>query len=1043
MKKISPLSPIKQLISIYIFIASVIILGISIGISQFRSKQAEIFYQANQGLGLGQCHGTYGSFNTNSGIRWGYSSSTYFDFSNGAGDSWAAIEPQEGTYNFSQKRSEVDKARSLGKKVMLQIQVGDKSNKEHNVPKWAINKGIETYISAGCGDLNVYRNKSRYVWYDPNNLKNSVKPVWPNSQFVDVSEAKYLKETSPGSNSFTELTLPASGSTTPPEGTTHIQFPTKIAAVWDPLFQDYYANALRAMKQEFQQDIDDGVVEAIQMMSGGESGECVLSSKCPAYCDPSRKNPSCSCLPDVLNPDCPAVLSLAKYVQKQHYPTLSVQQVASDIVAKRSTCNPSNLVPGNKVEVCTESDQLKCPLDSVNNSECFVFDDYFIQAMKQIITSYVEIFAPTPVVWQRGNGLSATGRVGKILEIWMDSTYQSNIWLKFNGWGPRDSKMQNGNFSRYQNVGAHGYEPDHPNNFSKLIYWKGKEEDGKQAIINAIKGGIVSDKSSYLCLQSSFFTDPPVSVGNGLSSNQYYFNPTDQDPNCSSSEINVAQYGVGFCPGFLNKAMLTNVPIYSGNTPYPTPTLTPTSNPTPFVCTTNATRCQGSIVQTCTNNQWVTRTDCTQSDTYCLSGSCHSYACSSGAKRCSNGNIETCSSDRKGWVVSSTCTSGSVCSTTTFTCQAIPNYCASGSAPRCTGNTPQTCTNNQWTNQNSCTSSQVCENGACVPVSGSVCTPQQKRCASQSSYQVCNTQGTAWESAVACSQGEECTGNGICMTIENYCPSNGSMRCSTTGIPQLCTSNRWVNQAPCATGTSCSSGTCIPSSGGIDFTCTGQTPTYAQLCSGDSQGLTANLPKTLVPACTANRKCEYTCNSGYQLISGSCQLPSQSYTCIGSVPAHSQPCSNYLAGLTANTAVRLADACTGDVRCTYICTQGYYRQGVSCVVSNAPVQTPTITPTPTPNPSPVPQATPPYSCYHSCSVNAQCQSPLVCRSVEGESKCVNVECPKENDCSCSPTVPKAPELPKSGFVPVYVQLIGILLAIAAIGAMAVLGKRKR
>lgn len=37
----------------------------------------------------------------------------------------------------------------------------------------------------------------------------------------------------------------------------------------------------------------------------------------------------------------------------------------------------------------------------------------------------------------------------------------------------------------------------------------------------------------------------------------------------------------------------------------------------------------------------------------------------------------------------------------------------------------------------------------------------------------------------------------------------------------------------------------------------------SSLCPGDDTGIGADIPVTIVSACTASRKCEYTCNPGY------------------------------------------------------------------------------------------------------------------------------------------------------------------------------------
>jgi hypothetical protein len=52
-----------------------------------------------------------------------------------------------------------------------------------------------------------------------------------------------------------------------------------------------------------------------------------------------------------------------------------------------------------------------------------------------------------------------------------------------------------------------------------------------------------------------------------------------------------------------------------------------------------------------------------------------------------------------------------------------------------------------------------------------------------------------------------------------------------------------------------------------DDQCLGEIPANSQMCSGDGA---APLPKTLVSSCTTERKCEYTCRSGYRYSSDRC-----------------------------------------------------------------------------------------------------------------------------------------------------------------------------
>lgn len=821
-------------------------------------KEKEIFVQnPESGLGLGQCHWIGGSMGQYSGLKWGYSGSTMFDFSNGAGDTWAAVEPQKGVFDFGQIHGEVNYVKYRGQKIILTLHAFMLLDKLHNIPKWALDEGVEAVVTSSCGNLTHYRNTPTYKWYDPTNtntIKNSVKPLWNNPQFVDQSEATLL--TSSGAVT-TDLNQVES-----------VRFITKNAVVWDPKFRELFANALRAMKREFQADIDDGTIAAINMMSGGNDGECTFKIACYPW--------DTGCTPDVINPQCPIIQSMAKFVQKQYYPNMTVEQVTQDVIAKRSDCNPNNVIPGNKVQLCTQTDQSKCPTERA--SACFVFDDYFIQAVKEMISTYVEIFAPTPLVWQYGNGLTGTGRVSGILQDWMNSNYQYNIWFKFAGWGSRDRSFWSKGFNNFGNAGAHGYEPDVPSNFSKNFYksyaqtWCNNylskeckvdinclidecktspldtEAVGRRAAAIAVKRGIVDDRSSLLCMQEAFFKDPITDTDNdGLKENQYYFNPSDNDPNCSTSEINVRDYGVGFCPGFLNSIMEANIPKYPNSTfaPSPTTTVRPTSTSIP----TNPPTTRPTVV-------------------------------------------------------------------------------------------------------------------------------------------------------------------------------------------------------PTATATVIPTATATPGSGGINFSCTGVDPVHASICSNDATGLTVNTPKTLVSVCTADRKCEYVCNNGYVFNNGSCNLtsspsPSSNYSCIGTVPIHSQACSGYQTGLTMNMNLRLIDNCSGNVLCAYVCSNGYHRVNQQCVANTSPTPTPTVTPTATPTPNSNNQNQTSYACYDRCQYDSQCNNSLLCRSVDGTNRCINLECPKDTDCSCNPTNPKDPGLPKSGYMPLPFRILIVLTALGFLGTITFMLKRKR
>ena len=98
-----------------------------------------------------------------------------------------------------------------------------------------------------------------------------------------------------------------------------------------------------------------------------------------------------------------------------------------------------------------------------------------------------------------------------------------------------------------------------------------------------------------------------------------------------------------------------------------------------------------------------------------------------------------------------------------------------------------------------------------------------------------------------------------------------------------------------------------------------------------------------------------------------------------------------------------------------------------------PTETPTTTPTatPTPTPTPTPTSTPSPECYENCETDSACPGDLVC----SDNKCVNPECPEEEDCTC-PTPTKTPtptptqitegSTPEPTAIPIAVPKAGVI-----------------
>jgi len=157
----------------------------------------------------------------------------------------------------------------------------------------------------------------------------------------------------------------------------------------------------------------------------------------------------------------------------------------------------------------------------------------------------------------------------------------------------------------------------------------------------------------------------------------------------------------------------------------------------------------------------------------------------------------------------------------------------------------------------------------------------------------------------------------------------------------------------CPTTPTCSDGIKNGTETGIDcggscpacattYYCTGLTPSHSSLCSGDGDGLTADLSKLLVSSCSITRKCQYICNSGYSYSAGTgtCVADTVTYYCTGTTPSYSSLCSGDGDGLTADLSKLLVSSCNLTRKCQYICNSGYsYSAGTGTCVADDPPST--------------------------------------------------------------------------------------------------------
>ena len=117
------------------------------------------------------------------------------------------------------------------------------------------------------------------------------------------------------------------------------------------------------------------------------------------------------------------------------------------------------------------------------------------------------------------------------------------------------------------------------------------------------------------------------------------------------------------------------------------------------------------------------------------------------------------------------------------------------------------------------------------------------------------------------------------------------------------------------------------------FSCQGNDPLNATLCAGSDTNLTIDTAKTTVDSCTG-AKCEYVCNSGYTADGTACKLIIS--TCAN-WPANATLCP---AGAD-NTAAKLVASC-GTAKCEYTCDSGYNLSGGVCVAATSCTNPPAL-----------------------------------------------------------------------------------------------------
>ncbi|MCB9719835.1 MAG: hypothetical protein H6756_03085 [Candidatus Omnitrophica bacterium] len=163
----------------------------------------------------------------------------------------------------------------------------------------------------------------------------------------------------------------------------------------------------------------------------------------------------------------------------------------------------------------------------------------------------------------------------------------------------------------------------------------------------------------------------------------------------------------------------------------------------------------------------------------------------------------------------------------------------------------------------------------------------------------------------------------ICLGDDTNIPGNGDL--ALTLVP-ACTPGTWCEYA-CDDGYHLESGACAVN------VCTGTIPINATVCTGDEANISgnSNVARTVVSSCTAT-KCEYTCDDGFNYNGSDCESLNQ---CIGAVPADATLCPGDDANIGGNSDVTrtVVPACTAGTKCEYTCVDTHHEDAGACIAN--------------------------------------------------------------------------------------------------------------
>lgn len=249
-----------------------------------------------------------------------------------------------------------------------------------------------------------------------------------------------------------------------------------------------------------------------------------------------------------------------------------------------------------------------------------------------------------------------------------------------------------------------------------------------------------------------------------------------------------------------------------------------------------AKKCDGDSVVACTDLdfdgclEWGSATAC-PSGQGCSNGSCAS-TCSdectvNGARQCSGtGGWQECGeTDGDGcleWGTVTACGNGEVCSSG-FCSADCKSECSVIGATKCNGKAVQTCGDSnsdgclEWGTAVACAASQTCANGFCQIGCTDECTVKGAKTCDGNGFKVCGDADAngclEWGTVQSCATGQTCSAGSCSTSCTDECTVTGAKKClgdavAVCGNTDADSCLEWGTATPCGSGETCSSGFC-------------------------------------------------------------------------------------------------------------------------------------------------------------------------------------------------------------------------------------------